>query len=167
MLFLASSLSNLPVITQRRENLGFVKEAVFDPKVLKLVGVLIQRSILQSQAVIAPLDILKISSGFLLVKNRDVLLPATEIVRVNKLLRDKKRLIGMRAETLEGRSLGRVYDLLFDEVDGRIVKFYLRSLVNEKILPVESLFQVEEKRLIFNIEEIGKEKANLPLPAVE
>jgi hypothetical protein len=60
-----------------------------------------------------------------------------------------------------------VDDILFDETDGRIVKFYLHALMTERILPVESLLKVEKKRLIFNIEESEKQKISAPLPAIE
>lgn len=58
-------------------------------------------------------------------------------------------IVGVTATTESGQRLGTVSDLLIDADTGIIVRFYLRKLLAERIIPREYLVSITPKRVVF------------------
>lgn len=57
--------------------------------------------------------------------------------------------VGVTAVTESGQRLGTVNDLLIDADTGIIVRFYLRKLLAERIIPRDYLVSITPKRVVF------------------
>lgn len=72
-----------------------------------------------------------------------------EFKSYDELIKSFGRVVGVTAKTESGRHLGKVQDLYLDSESGFIIRFYLRNLLKERLIPREFLVSVSPKEIIF------------------
>jgi len=57
--------------------------------------------------------------------------------------------VGVTAKTESGKKLGKISDVLLDADTGFIVRFYLRNLLSERIIPRQFLVSITPREVVF------------------
>lgn len=71
-----------------------------------------------------------------------------EMVRLKECVRKKLYGIGQKVETRSGKTIGRVYDYLFNSETLAITKFYIHSILQEKIISTSKIISIETGKII-------------------
>ncbi len=169
MLVLNSSLLGLPIVLESTgQKAAEIKELIFDPDSGRLVGILVSTgTIFKKELVLAPVDIIKYFKNALIIRDSEVLVEPAEIVRVQKVLEKGPRLINLRAETAAGEFLGKISDLLIDTASNKIAKFYVHSLMKDRIIPLSRVIRVTQKAVVFDEDTKMGVKAPSALPVTD
>ena len=72
-----------------------------------------------------------------------------DLKEFDKIYKNFGPVMEVRAKTESGRSLGRISDLLIEAESGIIVRFYLKNLLSERIIPREYLVSITPKQIVF------------------
>lgn len=94
-------------------------------------------------------DIIEYGKEAALISSAESLVEQGEIIRIQKILRERVKILGATAYTESGKILGRIHDLLINLELGRVVKFYIKGLFKDKIIPSDRVIKIENKGVIF------------------
>ena len=151
MLIEAKKLIGLPVAALASESkIGDVREILIDPENGRLLGFLVATGgMFSAKKALSVTDIKDWDPNGLVTESRENLVSPSEIVRIKEVLEKKIILIGMKAKTESGKSLGEVEDLLVDSETQSVAKYYLRDLLGHtRILTPDKVIKIE-KEIIF------------------
>ena len=110
------------------EKISTIKDLVFDHNENCLLGFLIKEAGWFSNPQILPLYLVKaLGSNAIIVPSRDAICPSVDRAKIHKVLQDDRVLNGTRIMTTDGRDLGKVTDLYFDEKTGIIEGYEVSS----------------------------------------
>lgn len=118
-----SEVLNLKVITlDSGQEIGSVKDLIYDPQQNQLLGLLINEGGWLSDArVILFEDIKNIGSNAVVVQSKDVFKNASEVSqRVSQIANDSTYLTNTKVITEYGRGIGDIIDVLFDPNTGKV-----------------------------------------------
>lgn len=148
----ASQLVGRPIVAAEEQLLlATIDRLVIEPTTGKVAAFVVhQGGWLGSKRILVTSDILALSNNTITVRDDAVLVEASEVVRVKELLANNIPVLGQVAQTRSGKNLGKVADLLLDSTSWLITKYYLRSLVRDRILPVELIFEITPRAVIFS-----------------
>lgn len=103
------------------KTLDTVKDLVFDHQSNQVLGFIIAEAGLFKDARILPLSAVKaIGPSGLITADKGTLIPAKRLGRVRELLKENNVLRGTKIITTDGRNLGSMVDLFFDETTGTV-----------------------------------------------
>ena len=103
---------------------------------------------------IAPVDLGPFERDMFTVREPDVLIPPSELVRLKSLPKEKRRLLGKNVVTKSGQRLGRTYDLAFDMETFSLVQFlvtrkwFLFLTLEKRILSFKDIVEITEEAII-------------------
>lgn len=124
---------------------------IFDPENGQVVALFLKPSgWLAREKVIVPGDILDMIHEIIVIRHSDQLVPPAEIIRLAQIEKSNTPILGQRAETESGESLGKVSDLLIDTSSWQISKYYLRKITSERILPGNAVQIITPRAVVFN-----------------
>lgn len=92
-------------------------------------------------------DVTNINRGSVEIADKNCL--ATNLKNLDELYRVYGKVIGVSAKTESGKNIGHVSDLLIEAETGLIIRFVLRNLIQERIIPRQFLVSVTPKQIIF------------------
>jgi len=147
----AKKLIGLPVAAlDTKSKIGEVREILIDPENGRLLGFLVQSGgIFSAKKALSVTDVKDWDPKGLVTESVENLVAPLEIVRIKEVLEKKIILIGMKARTESGKSLGEVEDLLIDSETQSVAKYYLRDLLGKaRILTPDKVIKIE-KEIIF------------------
>lgn len=152
MLIELSKLKGLPVgIMDEARKGGEVLRAVFDFSQIKVIGLLIQSAGIWGRGKVVALDdVVAVDSSGVVIRSEDDILEREEIVRVDKILKKKTKLIGLRAYNKEGGFLGYVYDGVIDVQTGDLMRIYVKFLWRKYIFGRSQIIELNEKKVVFD-----------------
>ena|SRR3990167_5405497 len=162
MLILTSTILNLPVAAlDEQKKIGEVKDLVFDPNNGELLGLLVGQKgfFLQRTNALSSQDILDFDKNGIVTKSEENLVELDEIVRIKKSLHDKIKIIGQKAVAKSGKKLGHIYDLLIDADTLVITKYYIKDMLEERIIPANCVVEITPRAVVFSddvIEAVGR-----------
>lgn len=169
MFILYSTIVGLPVyVRSTGSKQASIKDVVFDAETGRMVGLLVDGGfIFKHENVIAPVDVVKYLSDAVVIETPEAIVPVEEIVRVKNALETGPRLVNLKAETAAGKNIGKVTDILIDITADKIAKFYIHSMIKNRILPISRVVRITKKSIIFDEDTDIKAKAAMPVPAIE
>lgn len=111
-----------PVVTyDSGKKIANVKDLIFSQDDNSLLGFLIEEAGLFSSARVLPLHLVKaIGADAIIISTKDAISSAKEYPDLDNILANNNILNGTRVMTTDGRSLGRLVDLYFDDNGGTI-----------------------------------------------
>lgn len=125
-----------------------VERAVFNGRKAQLIGLLVTLpNLVKKSAVIYFEDILSLDRQMVVIDSKNDL--KTELKEFNELMKSFGPVIGISAKTESGRYLGKIQDLYLDGESGLIVRFYLRHLLKERLIPRDFLVSISSREVIF------------------
>ena len=84
----------------------------------------------------------------MIVNHDEVIEELNETIRLKNAYDQGFTGIGQTVVTKSGKHIGKVYDYLITNDDFRIQKFYTKSLLSDRIIPIKSVIGFEKKKLI-------------------
>lgn len=139
----------------KSQTIGEIVNWVVNPDDRRLSAVVVKIAGLFSKTmVVTTVDIIEYGPRIVVVKNQSSVVAPEEVVGMPKLLRSKFRLIGGRAETQSGRSLGQIEDIMFETTDSSLQKFYIKpSLLGlvtrpDIMIGIDKVVRIEPRRII-------------------
>lgn len=103
------------------EEFRTIIDLIFDQKSNQLLGFLVDEGGWFSNALVLPLkSIQAIGADAVIVASRDAIMPASEFPEIQSILERDNILKGTRIMTIDGRDLGTMEDLYFDDSSGAI-----------------------------------------------
>ncbi len=166
MLLELSKLKGLPLgIMDEGRRGGEILRALFDPEQVKIIGFLIKTENFWGQnKIVALSDVIAIDGSGAVVNSSDDILDIRDIVRVERILKDKIKLVGLRAYDKKNNFLGYVYDGVADSQTGDLVRFYVKFLFRKYIFGRSQVVKADDKKIVFDTDSkiINKEAEILP-----
>jgi sporulation protein YlmC with PRC-barrel domain len=148
MLIEATRLKNLPVLDNGQNKLGLVNSLYFEGDKGSLVGLkVVNTGVLKKYYALGYLDCDISSQQVVSVENKEAL--KEDLVDYDALIKKFGKLLGVKAITQSGKSLGVIEDVLIEVESGLIVRMVLRNYVMERIIPRQFVVGITPKRIIF------------------
>jgi len=144
-------LWDLPVRTTEGREAGRIKHIVFDLTSLKIWGLEVEaRGIFTGRKCLPWEKIVALGlEGAVIDKAKDLQSDLSVLLGKRK---EGGEIIGLRATTQSNSHLGRVHDLQIDAESGLLVRFLLRQLLNERIIPRQFLITINRRQAVFQDE---------------
>lgn len=149
MFLQASQILGLDVIIVGEQRAaGQVRRLVFDLRNGRLVAIGVRpRGWLADQRYCLQSNILQVEPHAIVVSQQTLERPDS-LPSVKKALAKKTAILGQKAQTESGQSLGRVIDVLLDD-SWQITKYYLHHLMSERILLASDVHSITKRAVIF------------------
>ncbi|MEX1123871.1 MAG: hypothetical protein WEC81_01750 [Patescibacteria group bacterium] len=144
-----SDLQGTAVRSATGQMLGKVDFAVFNGKEATLLGFQIARpGVVKKFAGLYFADLIDIARDELVIENDSILKP--NLRDFDQAYKNFGPVVGVNATTQSGIKLGKVADLYLDLTTGGIIRFYVRHLLNERIIPQQYLIAITPEQIVFN-----------------
>lgn len=153
MFITASKIYGLPVASlESSSKIGEVGFVYFSPDDLSIIALEVNQGffLFRKKLYLASSDIIELDKKGVVIKNQEVLVTKDEIVRIQKMIKDKTPIYGQRAITKSNKYLGKVVDLLIDTGSFTICKLYIDSMLVERILPADKIEKITPKAIVFS-----------------
>lgn len=151
MLLAYSKIIGLPIADiQNEKSIGSIKEIVFNSE-CAIVGFMPKSQFwsLSDNYKIIPSDIvISLSKDGLSIRKEEDIVEISEMVRLKGIISHRLFGINQKVVSLSGEQIGTVYDYLIDTATLTIVKFYLRHLWQERIVPIAQIVGFETNKII-------------------
>ncbi len=148
MVIEASRVLKQPVTDTSGRACGMLDRPVFSANEGRVFGFQVsQGSLVTKFKALNYHDILNIGASGAVIDTEQVL--GKELKELDAVAKEAGPLLGVKARTESGKSLGRVTDVLIDAETGFIVRFYLRNLMMERIIPRQFLVSITPREVIF------------------
>lgn len=148
MLLELSYTIGAPVIANSTTKLGTVDFPIFNGKEARLVGFqVVQTGIVKKFRGLLIEDIVDITRTELQISSASVL--QTNLKTLDAQFKEFGSIIGVQAKSESGKKLGKIFDVVIETGSGRITRFYMRNLLQERIIPVQFLVSITPREVIF------------------
>lgn len=148
MIIEAAALMGLPVENEKGEKLGAVEVLVFNGETTRLAGFGVSRSSFFSKtAGLALEDVISLYSDRVVVDSEADLGGDTKAL--DSVFQQYGRVLNVTAKTASGRKIGKVVDVFLEAQTGVIVRFYLRNMLKEQIIPRQFLVKIAPEQIVF------------------
>jgi uncharacterized protein YrrD len=148
MVLEASHIKNVPVLDITGTRLGSVDEIVYLASEARTYGLQVAKpGVLTRFASLEFVDVISLNQRSVIVDGVESL--KKDLKELDKVGTASGAVVGVKAKTESGKSLGRVSDLLIDADSGFIVRFYIRALLQERIIPRQFLVSITPREVIF------------------
>jgi len=163
MLINYSKLIGSSVIELKTQTVvGKAADFVIHKHDLNIAGLVLDRAIFSPVSAVSASDIVEMAGGMIIVQDSQSVAPIKEMVRINEAYREGFHGIYQKVVTKSRHTIGVVFDYLIDPSTLGITKFYVRSLLHEKIIASSSVVELKGKRLIIK-DDFEKVKAKSPV----
>jgi len=143
-----SALLRKPVKTVQSQLLGSVDAFAIDGDRLHLAGFqILKKGLLKKFSALAIDDVVSLSRDAVVVDSQSDL--SEEMKPFDEINHRYGRVIGVAAKTESGKQLGRVSDLLIEAETGLVIRFYLRRVLTERIIPRQFVVSVSPRQVVF------------------
>ena len=147
----ARKLIGLPVASlDTQSKIGQIRQILIDPENGHLLGFQVATGgLLSPKKILSVIDIRDWDPNGIVTSSIDNLVDVQEIVRIKEILAKKINLLGMKARTESGKSLGSVEDLLIDTDGQGVAKYYLKDLLGDaRVFGSEKVIRID-KAIVF------------------
>lgn len=150
MLALVSQLVGRSVITfDDAQPLGVLRDPIIDPDNGKLVGYFLGYGPMHlKQGILAADDIAGYDPTRVVVHRSDVIRDLKEEPKIREILQRKLPVLAANVITESGQHLGRANDLLLDTELSMIIKYYVHSILSDRIISAEHVIAIEKRGII-------------------
>lgn len=148
MIIEAAQLAGLAVVTDQGRVAGNVDRIVIDGKGIKIDGFQVTKSgLVKKFSGLDYTDVTSVSRQQLTIESVEAL--TKDLKKFDELYRHYGRVFGVTAKAQNGKVIGKVVDLYVETTTGGIVRFFIRNLLSERIIPSQFLVAITPKEIIF------------------
>lgn len=149
MIIELDQLFGLAVVTTKGDSLGEIDGAFIDVRDQKLTAFKVRRSTLgitRERLAVSFSDVTEI--------NRQLITVNSDAKKISqhqheKSLTDSSPILGVKAKTESGQSLGRIVNAQIDSNTGYVVRYELKLLLADRLIPRQFLVTINQKVAIF------------------
>ena len=143
-----SDLQGIALRTVTGEKLGEVDFAVFNGKKATIMGFqIVHKKIVKKFSGVYFIDLIDITKDEIVVENQKILKP--NLQDLDETFKNFGPVVGVAATTESGKRIGKVADLYIDLTTGAIIRFYIKNLLQERIIPKEYLVAITPEKIVF------------------
>ncbi len=159
MLILATKLFRSPVVSAGTGKLGELGEPIVDPQNGRLIAFFVSGGIFEPKKIISIGDILMLNPQITIVNNPDSVLPPNEIVRVDQFIKSRIKFLKSKACTKNKTYLGTIEDVVIDTETQSIIKYYIKNIIRDRILPSDLVVEIQPDKIIFEDSVLDRQTA--------
>jgi sporulation protein YlmC with PRC-barrel domain len=169
--FIGKIIDSEVLLFQERAKLGEVSDVLVDPADGSFVG--LEVLLPKNKIKYIPLPEIKgFGRGMVMIKGVESLSDRKDVVRIDKMLKNKVIIIGSKVVTEEGETVGKVTEATLNLKLSALERLYVRPplslkfLTDSLVIPAKNIVRIEEKKII--IKDTGKAKSKektAPCPA--
>jgi len=93
-------------------------------------------------------ELIELLKDGLIIENEESLVPPTEMVRFNKKMKRRPKIIGQRVETKNGDYIGKVSDFVIENSSLSITRLYVKRIFDQRIIHASAILKIDEKRIV-------------------
>lgn len=152
MLIEAKNILDLPIATiDEKAKIGLVKQIVVDKKNAKVLGFIVHINsfLFGKNLFLSESDVLDIDSNGLTTQNKENLIDPQEVMRVKKIIDERFNIFGLDAITKSKKRLGKISNFVIETQTLQIVKFYINTMFENKIINFDKVYKITKKEIIF------------------
>lgn len=152
MLLQALNILNLPIASlDTNEKIGKIGGVIVDVKSLNIIGFIIQKTSFfwAKKYYVSSVDVLDLDTNGLVVQNEKKVIDPEEVVRANKIIKQRFSLFRLPAETRNHQKLGKIDDFVIDTNTLSVTSFYLTGFLESKIIETKNVYKVTKNKIIF------------------
>lgn len=148
MVIEASHITSSPLIDITGIKHGKIDRCIYSGEQGRLIGFQVaQNGVVTKFRALDLADCVAINQGSVVIDSPDAL--QKDLKMFDEIVKKDGSIINVPAATESGTKLGRVTDLLLDADTGVIVRFYIRALLGERIIPREFVVAITPKQVVF------------------
>lgn len=152
-LILASSLVGLKVASiNEGSSVAEVGSVLINPENGKFIGLIVSKIFGLSSQIISSRDILSVDKEGVVIDSQKDIVDLNEIAGAKEL--QKQSLLGCRVKT-NNSNLGKVTDASISFETMSVVNIYIRSLFNERIIPISRINKYDHKHNTIVLEDLS------------
>lgn len=148
----ATKIIGLPIASIEEESkVGEISQLVIDPKNGALLGFLVRSGgIFSEHKALSVVDVREWDPNGLVIGSIHHIVPINEIVRMKEIVDLKLVILGLKAQTESGKSLGVIENLLIDTDTLTVAKYYVKNILlgDERVFPANSVVKID-KTVVF------------------
>lgn len=150
MLILISQLLNQPILTlDEGDMIGTIHAPIIDPEGGKLAGYFFSTGFFNFKKEILPIDaVVGYDKNTIVVRHHDVALPLDDEPKIRRILQKKTHVLDAKVTTESGKPLGKTNDLLLDTELDMIVKYYVHSMLQDRIISAEQVIKIDKHGIV-------------------
>jgi len=92
-------------------------------------------------------EIVELTKDALIIQEIDSLVDPTEMVRYNKKLKKRAKIIGEKVVTKNGDFIGTVSDFVIESSSMAITRLYVKKLFDQRIIHASTIIKIEQKKI--------------------
>ena len=167
MLIAATHIENVFVVDQdSHHRLGVVRQTVFDSDRGTLKAVAVRTTgLIPTLRYLSFQDIITFESHAILC-DENALCELEDLPRVQELIARRCSILNQAAETVSGKHLGRVVELMIDEGTGHITQYHTQSLRDKRIFLTGDVVEITPSAVKFR-DDIAVVAEEAEVPAAE
>ncbi len=148
MIIEASQLLKRPVINTSGNRLGGVDHIVFDAKDGRVYGFQVTLpGVVKRFRSLNFYEVISLNRQSIIIDNKENLV--ANMRSLDEIFKETGPVINVVAKTESGKKLGRVNDLMLETQSGFIIRFVIRNLFVERIIPRQYVVAITPKAVIF------------------
>lgn len=156
-LILASSLVGLKIASiSEGSSVADVGSVLINPENGKFVGLVVSKIFGKSSKIISSRDILSVDKEGVVIDSQKEIVNINEIAGAKEL--QKNSLLGCKVKNIN-LIIGKVTDASISFETMSVVNIYVRSLFNERIIPISRIKKYDQKHNIIILEDLNAIKA--------
>ncbi len=168
MIIEATHCKGLPVVDSSGTEYGVIDFLVYDGKIGQAVGLQVAKSgVVKKFFGLEWRDIASSNRRAIVIHDKSAL--KTNLKDLDNIYHHYGRVINVTATTESGKRIGRISDVLIDADTGLIVRFVIRSLFHERIIPRHFLVSITPNAVVFQdvVDQPIFDKLAIEIPIIE
>jgi len=149
MLIERSNLIGLPIF--ELENQSRVAELVdffINEENLKIEALFAKNlGFLHQKKLVSEKEITEISKVAVIIQNEESLVDPRELVRLEKKIKNRAKIIGEKVYTKKGEFLGTVFDFVIESSSLTLNRLYLKKLFDHRIIHSSAIVKIEQHKI--------------------
>jgi len=157
-------LNNDVLSSQTQKKIGQIKEAIIDPHFGKII--VFELNTFLKKPFLVLRNIVDLKETEVILSKEENLLDESDLPKILEIKKNKIKVLGARVYTKDNEYLGKVSDLIFDELNGEILRYYISRpffkspLKAYLILGKDDIIKIEKRGIIVrDLEELETAKA--------
>lgn len=150
MLIEFSKLNNLPVFElENQTRVGSLVDFFIDEDEKQVEAAIVSTGgLMKKQRFVSGKEITELSKAALIVQQADSVVDPSEMVRFQKKLKKRAKIIGERVYTKKGEYLGNVSDYVIENGTLCITRIYIKKLFDQRIIHSSAILKIEQHKII-------------------
>jgi len=149
MLVEFSKLRGLPIFElENQTKIGELVDFFVDEENIKVEAIIAKATgLFHHQKYISAKEIVEVSKAAIILQNEESMADPNEMVRLQKKVKKRARIVGEKVYTKKGEFLGTVYDYVIENSSLSLTRIYLKKLFDQRIIHTSAIVKIEQHKI--------------------